>query len=45
MGVGGLLNVMFELVYDGDCGGKFDLCLIFCDEKGMLLFEIWCNEL
>lgn len=44
VGVGGLFNVMFELVKDGGCGGKFELWDIFSDESGMLLLEIWCNE-
>lgn len=44
MGVGGLSNVMLELVKDGGWGGCFDLWVIFNDEFGMLLFVIWCNE-
>ncbi len=41
---GGLSNAMPELVHDGECGGKFDLRNILCDEKGMSPLEIWCNE-
>lgn len=35
---------MLELVSDGGCGGKFELCEILSDELGMSLLEIWCNE-
>lgn len=45
VGVGGIFNVLFELVNDGDCGGKFQLCNVLNDELGMSLLEIWCNEL
>lgn len=44
VGVGGFFNVMLELVSDGGCGGKFELCEILSDELGMSLLEIWCNE-
>lgn len=44
VGVGGFFNVMLELVSDGGCGGKFELCDILSDELGMSLLEIWCNE-
>ncbi|HHW7474025.1 TPA: phosphoribosylformylglycinamidine synthase [Mannheimia haemolytica] len=44
VGAGGLSNAMPELVHDGECGGKFDLRNILCDEKGMSPLEIWCNE-
>lgn len=45
MGVGGLLNVLFELVNDGGWGGNFEFCKVLFDESGMMFFEFWCNEL
>lgn len=44
VGVGGFLNVLFELVNDGGCGGNFEFRKVLLDELGMIFLELWCNE-
>lgn len=45
VGVGGLFNVIFELLYDLNVGGVIDLGKVFIDDLLLLLMQLWCNEL
>lgn len=44
VGVGGLLNVFFEIVDGVGKGVCFELCKVVFEELGLLLCEIWLNE-
>ncbi|MCY4330897.1 MAG: phosphoribosylformylglycinamidine synthase [Endozoicomonadaceae bacterium] len=44
VGAGGLSNALPELINDSNCGGRFELRDIPCDEPAMSPLAIWCNE-
>ncbi|VFP79462.1 phosphoribosylformylglycinamidine synthase [Candidatus Erwinia haradaeae] len=44
IGAGGISNALPEMMWDSQCGGKFDLRNILINEQGMSPLEIWCNE-
>ena len=44
VGAGGLANAVPEILHQSECGGRFELRAIPCDDSQMSPLAIWCNE-